>query len=80
MVRARPFPDLGEREVVAGPILGCPCPRWSPVGVSIMPRVAYHTGKKCTEGQGACPGGPWEQRVPVEEKVGKEIRGRPGGP
>lgn len=61
----------------AVPNLGCPHPSLSPVGVLITLQVAYHTDKENPEGQGAWPSGPWEQRVTVEEKMGKKVRGQP---
>lgn len=31
------------------------------------------------KGRALVSAGPWEQKVTVEEKMGKEMRGRPGG-
>lgn len=70
----------GDREVVAGPLLGCPHPGLSPVGVLITLQGAHHTSKQRREGQGTCPCGPWKHRVPVEEKLQKEIGAGLKGP
>lgn len=47
------------------------------MGVLITLQVAPHPSKECREGH---PSGTREDRVPVAEKLGKELRGKPGGP
>lgn len=46
------------------------------MAVLVTLRVAPHTGKEHREGLD----GPREQKVTVDERMGTEIRGRPGGP
>lgn len=72
-----PLQERGE-EWAQYPTFDAPipvCHQW--VCVLITLQVAYHADKKSPEGQGAWPSGPWEQRVTVEEKMWKKVRGQP---
>lgn len=71
-----PLQERGE-EWAQYPTFDAPSQSVTSGCVLITLQVAYHADKESPEGQGAWPSGPWEQRVTVEEKMGKKVRGQP---